>query len=139
MLTPLQPSPAVQTLLQIKEVPVQSLAERAGDRVFREKLQLLQAEARIAYESAIEEFAEKLASGQHELTPRQGTMRGAALARHSRRTGVDAKERVAYATLLMSAAILNRNNLTWNAADASSDRPDFSDDIVMLMEMDLED
>ncbi|MBC7501473.1 MAG: hypothetical protein H7315_13385 [Herminiimonas sp.] len=139
MLMPLQPSPAVQTLLQIKEVPVLSLAERAKDHLFREKLKLLQAEARIAYESAIEEFAEKLANGQPELAAQQGAVRGAALARHSRRAGADAKQRVAYATLLMTAAILNRNNPTWNAADASSDRPDFSDDIVMLMDMNLED
>lgn len=133
-----EPSPAIRVLLQEDKLdPAAALARMAADPAFKQKLRLLQAEAWLLFNSAIEDVAETLPGARPDPASQQLPGAGASLSRLSRRAHNNAKDRLTLAKLLITAAVLNRHNRDWNPADVSTDKPALDDGLLLLMEMDL--
>ena len=114
------------------------LIEKARDPVFRKQMKLLQIEARVIFESSVDELANALIKARRPSLLASGAVGGAALARVARGAGMDAKTWRDSATQLMMAAMLNRHNPDWNPNNAATDRANFSDSIILLMQIDLD-
>lgn len=114
--------------------------DNAGDtQLSIEQLRERQNALRRDFQSAVEHVVDVLAE-VNPIKPTASTfdtLGGAALARASRRVGLDAKERRHLAHMLLVAALLNHDNPDWNPADASTDRANYDDPFFALLLRDV--
>jgi hypothetical protein len=118
---------------------VPGLGNAGGTQLSIEQLRERQSDARRDFQSALERIVDALAE-ENPIKPTASTsdtLGGAALARASRRVGLDTKERRHLAQMLLVGALLNHDNPDWNPADASTDRANHDDPFVALLQRDL--
>lgn len=114
-----------------------NLAEMAKHPEFRERLRLLQAEARGLVGAVIEDMSKALMAAESPLSGTQTAIAGTTLARTSRRADMNVKLRREYVTRFLRAALRNRRNADWDPDDPSTDRADPEDAILPLLRLDL--
>lgn len=98
-----------------------------------------QRNARRDFQITLERVIDMLAEAnpiKHKVLT-SNTLGGAALARASRRVGLDTTERRQLAQMLLVGAMLNHDNPDWNPADASTDRANYDDPFIALLQRDL--
>lgn len=111
------------------------LDEMARDPVFGAELKMLQMKVRSIVAGEVDSLVKALGKEKSRANPTVNAVPGATLARGLRSAGLDIATRRKYATMRMTAAVLNRNNPRWNPGDPLTDEADFTDDIVLLTQM----
>jgi len=113
------------------------LDDMAADPVCLQALRALQADAWHNFFTEVDALVEALGEVESASGAHGDAVCGAALARNSRRTATDYSERREFAKAILVAGMLNRSNPDWDPADPSTDRADFDDPVVALMQMDV--